>query len=62
MGWVAFDRAANQFSSEGSNESAQRWRKIADEIHAEICERSLTANLTLSCRPMAPGGSTQVSY
>src|SRR5258706_14719258 len=45
MAWVAFDRAANQFSSEGSNESAQHWRKIADEIHAEICERGFDREL-----------------
>jgi len=45
MAWVAFDRAANQFSSEGLNESAQHWRKIADEIHAEICERGFDREL-----------------
>jgi GH15 family glucan-1,4-alpha-glucosidase len=45
MAWVAFDRAANQFSDEGSNESAQRWRKIADEIHADICERGFDREL-----------------
>jgi GH15 family glucan-1,4-alpha-glucosidase len=45
MAWVAFDRAANQFSGEGSSESAQRWRKVADEIHAEICERGFDREL-----------------
>jgi GH15 family glucan-1,4-alpha-glucosidase len=43
--WVAFDRAANQFSDEGSNESALRWRKIADEIHTEICQRGFDREL-----------------
>jgi len=62
MAWVAFDRAASEFAAEGSKESAQRWREIADEIHAEVCERVLSANLTLSCRPTAPNGSTQVCY
>jgi GH15 family glucan-1,4-alpha-glucosidase len=45
MAWVAFDRAANQFSGEGSSESAQRWRKVAHEIHAEICERGFDREL-----------------
>jgi GH15 family glucan-1,4-alpha-glucosidase len=45
MAWVAFDRAANQFSGEGWNEPAQRWREIADEIHAEICERGFDCEL-----------------
>ena len=45
MAWVAFDRAANQFSDEGSHESAQRWRKIAVEIHAEICDRGFDREL-----------------
>src|SRR5262249_10785226 len=37
MAWVAFDRAA----SWGPNtaEAAGQWRRIADEIHAEVCER-----------------------
>jgi GH15 family glucan-1,4-alpha-glucosidase len=43
MAWVAFDRAAN----EGQNpaESARRWRDIADEIHAEVCERGFDREL-----------------
>jgi GH15 family glucan-1,4-alpha-glucosidase len=45
MAWVAFDRAANGFAAEGSNESAQRWRKIADEIHADVCERGFDREL-----------------
>jgi GH15 family glucan-1,4-alpha-glucosidase len=35
MVWVAFDRAANELHG---TESARRWRSIADEIHAEVCE------------------------
>ena len=34
MAWVAFDRAAK----EGKTEAAKRWREIADEIHADVCE------------------------
>jgi GH15 family glucan-1,4-alpha-glucosidase len=45
MAWVAFDRAATQLSGEGSNESAQHWRKIADEIHADVCERGFDKEL-----------------
>jgi len=39
MAWVAFDRAVDAAAAEGLNEEAARWREIADEIHAEVCER-----------------------
>ena len=45
MAWVAFDRAANQFAAEGSIEAARHWRAIADEIHAEVCERGFDRDL-----------------
>jgi GH15 family glucan-1,4-alpha-glucosidase len=38
MAWVAFDRAASELAAEGSDESARRWREIANEIHAQVCE------------------------
>jgi GH15 family glucan-1,4-alpha-glucosidase len=45
MTWVAFDRAANELAAEGSDESARRWREIADEIHSEVCERGFDHDL-----------------
>jgi GH15 family glucan-1,4-alpha-glucosidase len=45
MAWVAFDRAANELETRAFNESEQRWRKIADEIHAEVCERGFDRDL-----------------
>jgi GH15 family glucan-1,4-alpha-glucosidase len=45
MGWVAFDRAANAVQDQNRFESAQRWRAIADEIHAEVCERGFDREL-----------------
>jgi GH15 family glucan-1,4-alpha-glucosidase len=45
MAWVAFDRVANESNIEGLNDSARRWRKIADEIHAEVCERGFNVEL-----------------
>jgi GH15 family glucan-1,4-alpha-glucosidase len=39
MAWVAFDRAANGMQDRGHFESAKRWRKIANEIHNDVCER-----------------------
>jgi GH15 family glucan-1,4-alpha-glucosidase len=38
MAWVAFDRAAHELETQAFNESGERWRAIADEIHAEVCE------------------------
>jgi GH15 family glucan-1,4-alpha-glucosidase len=45
MTWVAFDRAANSIAAGEFDESEQRWRAIADEIHAEICERGFDREL-----------------
>jgi GH15 family glucan-1,4-alpha-glucosidase len=45
MARVAFDRAANEMKAEGLNDSARRWREIADEILAEICERGFDRDL-----------------
>jgi GH15 family glucan-1,4-alpha-glucosidase len=38
MAWVAFDRA-DKLEAQASNQSGRRWREIADEIHAQVCER-----------------------
>jgi GH15 family glucan-1,4-alpha-glucosidase len=45
MAWVAFDRAANAARDLGHFESAERWRAIADEIHAAVCERGFDRDL-----------------
>ena len=43
MAWVAFDRAANDVDVEV--DSRQRWREIANEIHAEICQHGFDSEL-----------------
>ena len=45
MAWVAFDRAAHELEAQAFNEPGQRWREIADEIHAEVCERGFDRDL-----------------
>jgi GH15 family glucan-1,4-alpha-glucosidase len=45
MAWVAFDRAANEDAARVFGDSQQRWRDIADEIHAEVCERGFDREL-----------------
>jgi GH15 family glucan-1,4-alpha-glucosidase len=45
MAWVAFDRAANVPVAQAFDESGRRWREIADEIHAEVCERGFDPEL-----------------
>jgi GH15 family glucan-1,4-alpha-glucosidase len=45
MAWVAFDRAASSVAAEGPSQEAARWRGIADEIHAEVCERGFDREL-----------------
>ena len=44
MAWVAFDRAAND-EEHAEADLRQQWRQIADEIHAEICERGFASDL-----------------
>jgi GH15 family glucan-1,4-alpha-glucosidase len=45
MAWVAFDRAAHELAVQAFNDPGQQWRAIADEIHAEICERGFDRDL-----------------
>ena len=39
MAWVAFDRAVKGLSRSGNRFPIERWRKLRDELHAEICAR-----------------------
>jgi GH15 family glucan-1,4-alpha-glucosidase len=45
MAWVVFDRAANELVARVFHESPDPWRAIADEIHAEVCERGFDREL-----------------
>jgi GH15 family glucan-1,4-alpha-glucosidase len=45
MAWVAFDRAADTLQATTFAESDDRWRQLADEIHAEVCERGFDQDL-----------------
>ena len=45
MAWVAFDRAANKVETSVFHDSADRWRDIANEIHAEVCQRGFDPEL-----------------
>jgi GH15 family glucan-1,4-alpha-glucosidase len=45
MAWVAFDRAAHELSARAYGDPGERWREIADEIHAEVCERGFDREL-----------------
>jgi GH15 family glucan-1,4-alpha-glucosidase len=37
MAWVAFDRAARIAEMAGDTSASTRWRRVADEIHGEVC-------------------------
>jgi alpha,alpha-trehalase len=39
--WVACDRGARLAAIRDDHDHAARWRAVADEIHAEICERGV---------------------
>ena len=41
MAWVAFDRAVRLAEANGRSdgERVQRWRRLRDEVHAQVCEK-----------------------
>ena len=39
MCWVALDRGVQLAEQRGDEERAREWRAVADDIHAEVCER-----------------------
>ncbi len=49
MAWVSFDRAAHEVGVKAFREPGQRWREIADEIHAEVCERGIRPRTQQLC-------------
>ncbi|MEV0587751.1 glycoside hydrolase family 15 protein [Nonomuraea sp. NPDC050310] len=43
MCWVALDRAIRQVENFGRTGPVERWRRVRDEIHAEICDKGFDA-------------------
>ena len=44
MAWVAFDRAAKMCELAGRTEQPiEKWRKLADQVKAEVCEKGFNA-------------------
>jgi GH15 family glucan-1,4-alpha-glucosidase len=43
MAWLAFDRAVKAVRSFGAPGPAERWSRLRDEIHAEICSKGYDA-------------------
>ena len=45
MCWVAFDRAVRAVEEQEREGPAERWRRVRDEIHADVCRRGYDASL-----------------
>jgi len=45
MAWVAFDRGVKAVEEFGRAGPVERWRKVRDEIHREVCERGFDHEL-----------------
>jgi GH15 family glucan-1,4-alpha-glucosidase len=45
MAWVAFDRAAIMANTAGDTNTSARWRRIADQIHDEVCRSGFNPEL-----------------
>ena len=43
MAWVAFDRAVKDVTCYGVKGPVERWRRIRDEIHAQVCSSGFDA-------------------
>lgn len=43
MAWVAFDRAVKAIELFGLPGPVDRWKKVRDQIHAEVCERAFSS-------------------
>jgi GH15 family glucan-1,4-alpha-glucosidase len=43
MAWVAFDRAVKAVERFGREGPVERWRRLRDEVHAEVCSRGFDA-------------------
>ena len=43
MAWVAFDRAIKTIERSGVEGPLERWRKVRDQIHKQVCEEGLDA-------------------
>jgi GH15 family glucan-1,4-alpha-glucosidase len=41
MCWIALDRGISLASERGDTDRADAWQQVADEIHAEVCERGV---------------------
>jgi GH15 family glucan-1,4-alpha-glucosidase len=45
MAWVAFDRAVRAVETLGQVGPVEKWRRIRDEIHADVCGKGFDAEL-----------------
>jgi GH15 family glucan-1,4-alpha-glucosidase len=45
LAWVAFDRAVRSVERLGVPGPADRWRRVRDEIHAEVCREGFNSDL-----------------
>ncbi len=45
MAWVAFDRAIKSAETFGLEGPVDRWRKLRDEIHRDVCEKAFNRGL-----------------
>jgi GH15 family glucan-1,4-alpha-glucosidase len=45
MAWVAFDRAIKGLEHRGNGFPIERWKRLRDEIHADICANGFNADI-----------------
>jgi GH15 family glucan-1,4-alpha-glucosidase len=45
LAWVAFDRAVKSVEQQGQRGPVERWRRVRDAIHDDVCRRGFDARL-----------------
>jgi GH15 family glucan-1,4-alpha-glucosidase len=45
MAWVLFDRSSKMFEMSGDMRAAAHWRRVADQIHDEVCAKAFDPEL-----------------
>ena len=53
MTWVAFDRGIKSAEKFGFNAPLDRWRRLRDTIHRDVCEKGFDAARIRLSSPMA---------
>ena len=59
LAWVAFDRAVDAVERFDRPGPVDRWRRLRDEVHREVCREAFNVELNSFTQATAPTSSTR---